>query len=59
MFPCVQLGLDVSEYGPDQSDLDAAEPGVKVFELEDAQVTVFYVPWTDPIVAVVEIISWT
>lgn len=50
--------LDVTEYGPDKDDADAAEPGVKVVELEDANVTVFYLPWTEPVVAVIEIISW-
>lgn len=51
--------LDVTEYGPDPSDPDAAEQGVKVVALEDARITVFYVPWSDPVVAVVEIFSWS
>ena len=50
--------LDVTEHGPDPADPDAAEEGVKVVELEEARVTIFYVPWDEPIVAVVEMVSW-
>lgn len=50
--------LDATEYGPDEEDLPAAEPGIKAHTIEDANTTVFYLEWPDkPVLAVVDILS--
>jgi len=51
--------LDVTTFGPPDDAEAAAEQGVLVYALEDAQVDIFYVEWPNrEAIGFIEVISW-